>query len=847
MKKRNARILTALLLALCLLVGSVAALAAEVSVTAGEKDGEVKVDIKGTVEGNGGEVVRVAMPEPDEQGHVQDDNIHVNVVDDHINDQNDLLNGATSVTVNLEDINDQAIGSSTTGLNTSLRDEKSAEVNVNGDINVSLTSNSADNYIHAHGFQGGVNNGSSASIAVEGSINVKAATPGHAAGIDTMATGESSEEFVVKGAIVSTSSSGGASGLSLYANNDSTLTATVNGNITATGGEVDETVGIESMNEGGTILARVDGNVVADGKDVANGLHLNAYVAGNTTVVVKGDVTAEGRDATGLMIDEILDDASVTVLVDGTLSGSTAAIKTTDQRTERYPEQDPIVLNNSMPDVIVWQATENKDGRIAEVYQVVEPYVVNPAYQPELDPNHEGGYRDEHGDFCRQYLLDEDNATYDVDDVASAKLEQAIWYIAKVADATLTVTGTDTCAANGTTYQVAHQDEKVKLAFTLNEAEEGLDALYYNADDKTAAKADEWGKNDDGSYWVKMLRGGGMLLGLNTHKHEKATREENKVAATCTKAGSYDLVTYCTKCNKVLSTEKKTIAATGHTSGAAVKENEVAATCAKAGSYDEVVVCTVCKQELSRKAVAVDKLAHTPAEAVRENITAAKPGVPGGYDDVVYCSVCKTELSRTHVDLPALPDEEDPDEAKPAVPEVALVYEPVDENTEVNGVRVADHPEAAEALATVGEALEGETVTVSIPGAEKLMDEAEKERFDKLPVKDRLLVVLSALGFANDGLDDVGEGMSDDAKALSADITERMEALPENEKQALLNSIAAQFPKGTVTVDGKACESFSIDLVIDRDGAKTYERYTFYNDGSAWKLYGIEKGAYKEV
>ncbi len=816
MKKRNARILTALLLALCLLVGSVAALAAEVSVTAGEKDGEVKVDVKD--ENSTLEVFTYDGEGDNPPG------VGVKVNNEDVNDPNGLISGASDLTVNTGDLTvDTDDNGHFTQVSYDVNNGKNVIINIDGDIH----------YNHA-GFgeviRGGVNDGATVNVNLNGSIDGSGES--HICGVDTgVFSGEDGSIAVdIKGDITVQSDQSGASGTNLVMNQKNTLTETVGGNITATGGAEDETVGIESWNEGGNILARVDGNVVADGKDVANGLHLNAYDGGNTTVVVKGDVTAEGRDATGLMIDKILDGASVTVLVDGTLSGSTAAIKTTDQRTEIYPGQDPVVLKNSMPDVVVWQATENKDGRIAEVYQVVEPYVANPYYDPNDEDNHED-----------EYIFDEDNATYDVDATASAKLEAAIWYIAKVADATLTVSGTKK-TVDGTDYQVAHQDDKVLLSFTLNEAEEGLDGLYYNADEKTAAKADEWGKNSDGSYWVKMLRGGGMLLGLNTHKHEKATREENKVAATCTKDGSYDLVTYCTKCEKVLSTEKKTIAATGHTAGAAVKENEVAATCAKAGSYDEVVVCTVCKQELSRTKKTVDPLAHTPAEAVRENITAAKPGVPGGYDDVVYCSVCNAELSRAHVELAALPDEE-----KSAAPQVALVYEPVDENTEVNGVKVADHPEAAEALATVGEALDGENVTVSIPGAEKLMDEEEFKTFNTLPVKDRLLVVLSALGFANEGLGDVGEGMSDDAKALSADIAERMEALPENEKQALLDSIAAQFPKGTVTVDGKVCESFSIDLVIDRDGAKTYERYTFYNDNGAWKLYGIEKGAYKEV
>ncbi len=46
--------------------------------------------------------------------------------------------------------------------------------------------------------------------------------------------------------------------------------------------------------------------------------------------------------------------------------------------------------------------------------------------------------------------------------------------------------------------------------------------------------------------------------------HTEATREENRVEATCETDGSYDLVTYCSVCNYVINTEPKTIEATGH-------------------------------------------------------------------------------------------------------------------------------------------------------------------------------------------------------------------------------------------------------------------------------------------
>lgn len=47
-----------------------------------------------------------------------------------------------------------------------------------------------------------------------------------------------------------------------------------------------------------------------------------------------------------------------------------------------------------------------------------------------------------------------------------------------------------------------------------------------------------------------------------------------------------------------------------HVPGAAVRENEVPATCTTAGSYDEVVYCTKCGAELSRKTIPVVKTGH---------------------------------------------------------------------------------------------------------------------------------------------------------------------------------------------------------------------------------------------
>ena len=87
--------------------------------------------------------------------------------------------------------------------------------------------------------------------------------------------------------------------------------------------------------------------------------------------------------------------------------------------------------------------------------------------------------------------------------------------------------------------------------------------------------------------------------------------KENEVSATCTTAGSYENVVYCTICDAELSRQKVTVPATGHTEGEVVVENEVAATCTTDGSYDNVVYCTVCDAELNRETIIVPATGHT--------------------------------------------------------------------------------------------------------------------------------------------------------------------------------------------------------------------------------------------
>ena len=130
--------------------------------------------------------------------------------------------------------------------------------------------------------------------------------------------------------------------------------------------------------------------------------------------------------------------------------------------------------------------------------------------------------------------------------------------------------------------------------------------------------------------------------------------KENEVDPSCTEAGSFDAVVYCTVCEEEISRETVAVAALGHTPGEVVKENDVQPKCTEPGSYDTVVYCTVCGDEIERETVAVNALGHTPGETVKENDVQPKCTEPGSYDMVVQCTVCKEEISRQTVIVDAL-------------------------------------------------------------------------------------------------------------------------------------------------------------------------------------------------
>lgn len=103
------------------------------------------------------------------------------------------------------------------------------------------------------------------------------------------------------------------------------------------------------------------------------------------------------------------------------------------------------------------------------------------------------------------------------------------------------------------------------------------------------------------------------VCGYKDHEHTPAQPvKENEVGPTCTSAGHYDSVVYCSECGAEISRASlEGEPATNHTPGAEKKENTVQPTCTEDGSYDSVIYCTECGAEISREEKTIPTTGHS--------------------------------------------------------------------------------------------------------------------------------------------------------------------------------------------------------------------------------------------
>lgn len=158
---------------------------------------------------------------------------------------------------------------------------------------------------------------------------------------------------------------------------------------------------------------------------------------------------------------------------------------------------------------------------------------------------------------------------------------------------------------------------------------------------------------------TKTIADEGSALGHNMTHHDA-------VSSTCLVQGNIEYYS-CSRCNKLfanesgateLTEEETKIALAAHTPSEAVVENDVASTCTTAGHYQNVVYCSVCGVELSRDTYNRELKAHTYGEwtidADGHSRTCSVCGtVESGTHDGNPCSVCGYEAAEVcqHVHL----------------------------------------------------------------------------------------------------------------------------------------------------------------------------------------------------
>ncbi len=685
------------------------------------------------------------------------------------------------------------------GINAVASFSSEATVTAKGDVTVSSETTAGGVYASADRGE------AETTVAVEGDVTVKADK--NAWGVEAYATGGS-----VDVETDSVTVEGGAMAIAMQTvsfNNDmadkegkitssevGSVDVTANGDVTATSAEGEATgIIVNAYKDSETDVAVVGDVTATSAEGKATGINVSAYKDSETDVVVAGDVTAEGKEK-GVGISVRNDNADVDIVVDGTVSGSANAIEVLTSQTVNGQVQATMDVADT--NLTVWAAEENEDSHVAVA---VDRNIV-PGNEEHPAPT----------------------ITDTVNEEATKALEASINYIVKIGTDFLqkvTAAGAkgNTVTIGETTYATANEGEDVNVGVTLDSENEVLEGVYYNAEDETTlTKAEDLKKDEQGGFLMKMLRGGAMLLGLKVHTHVYEYKYNND--ATCTADGTE--TAFCS-CGKQGDTRTKAGTALGHSFTNYVSDNN--ATCTADGT--KTAKCDRC-DATDTVADAGSKREHSFGAPVQENYIEAAPGQDGSYDIVVYCQVCKAEVSRTTVIIPALPVEE-----KPASTEKAVKYVPVDAEEEVLGVKASEQPAMEEALMTVAENLEeSEYSKVTLPAMEEVLDEEQMKVLESLPVQEQLILTLCALGYTENE-----DQLSADGAGL----------LQEIKDQITIEQLLSQFPVTIMTINGKECQTFQIEIVVIKDDISNFQRFTFFNDEGTWKLYQVETGVYEDA
>jgi uncharacterized repeat protein (TIGR02543 family) len=124
--------------------------------------------------------------------------------------------------------------------------------------------------------------------------------------------------------------------------------------------------------------------------------------------------------------------------------------------------------------------------------------------------------------------------------------------------------------------------------------------------------------------------------------------EEDRVEATCETDGSYNLVTRCTVCNEIITSEPKTIPAIGH------KWNDGEITTAPTCTKEGVKTYTCLNDSTHTKTEAVAATGHTAGTPAEEDRIEATCETDGSYNLVTRCTVCNEIITSEPKTIPAI-------------------------------------------------------------------------------------------------------------------------------------------------------------------------------------------------
>ena len=187
-------------------------------------------------------------------------------------------------------------------------------------------------------------------------------------------------------------------------------------------------------------------------------------------------------------------------------------------------------------------------------------------------------------------------------------------------------------------------------------------------------------------------------------------------------------------------------------------------------------------------------------------------------------------------------DDDDDDEEEPEDEGDGFVDLLSDER--LNGVAVTDGLTLIEAAKRVGDAMQHDAdagyLRVSVVNIEKVLSTDELARLERLPVRDKLIVVLNYVGFR----DSVTRAMLDDpylvsgdARALMQSIDARISGLDDSGRRGVNNALRRFFPMSVYQIrPGVTTEVFDLDLRVTEGATVTTQRYGFHQAGSDWTL-----------